>query len=276
MALVTKKQQKLHNEALDIISQDILGDDDIRFVYDNFNEGVSFNNSDFGAFFTPWKMADALAYESIYSLDSAYSKNRENPLTYKVIDLCGGIGVLSAAILDRYTHYNIEVTCIEINPEYIKIGRKLLPQVKWIQGSVLDLDLIRSLGKFDHAVSNPPFGRPRAMKGNSFNYTGVLAEFKVFDIASCIANYVSFIIPSGSAGYEYGDMGMKYIESKELKRFQDETNIEVTPTIGQSISDGNFGKFKNTNIRVEIAHAETNKIKDRSMVQVNLFGDSHV
>ncbi len=58
-----------------------------------------------------------------------------------------------------------DITCVEINPDYIAVGRKLLPEAMWIQASVFDLP---PLGRFDFAISNPPFGNiQRGGKGRA-------------------------------------------------------------------------------------------------------------
>jgi hypothetical protein len=48
---------------------------------------------------------------------------------------------------------------VEFNPEYVRVGRRLLPEVEWIEGDFYDLKLWQFLPRFDEAVSNPPFGK---------------------------------------------------------------------------------------------------------------------
>lgn len=53
----------------------------------------------------------------------------------------------------------MQITAVELNPEYVDIGRRLLPEVEWIQGDLYDLNLWQSISRFDEAISNPPFGK---------------------------------------------------------------------------------------------------------------------
>jgi hypothetical protein len=51
-----------------------------------------------------------------------------------------------------------ELTCVEINPRYFEVGRKLLPEARWINADVFDWRTL-DLGRYDVAIANPPFGR---------------------------------------------------------------------------------------------------------------------
>ncbi|MEM6617579.1 MAG: hypothetical protein AAF619_13740, partial [Pseudomonadota bacterium] len=47
-----------------------------------------------------------------------------------------------------------ELVCVEINPAFVEIGKKMIPEATWICADVFDvLDI--ELGHFDCAVSNP-------------------------------------------------------------------------------------------------------------------------
>jgi hypothetical protein len=79
----------------------------------------------------------------------------------RVVDIGAGIGRLAYAVLcaNWWNPRQVKMTAVEINPEYIKVGRRLLPEVTWVQGDMYDLHLWQSLPRFDEAVSNPPFGQ---------------------------------------------------------------------------------------------------------------------
>lgn len=55
--------------------------------------------------------------------------------------LCAGIGVLSYAAQlecsDRSRCY-ADITCVELNPHYVEVGKKVVPEATWICADVLD------------------------------------------------------------------------------------------------------------------------------------------
>lgn len=79
----------------------------------------------------------------------------------QVVDIGAGIGCLSYAVLcaNWWDTRQVRITAVEINPEYVEVGRRLLPEVRWVQGDMYSRELWQSLPRFDEAVSNPPFGQ---------------------------------------------------------------------------------------------------------------------
>lgn len=143
---LTKEQAAQHAKAEEILQQATLTYEEKVFVLEHWHEGATNMNTRTGAFFTPFRLAEDMAIE--------IHKNH-------VIDLCAGIGMLS--FMACYRKNVQHITCLESNPDYIRVGKKILPEATWIQGSVLDKELIESLGLFELALSNPPFG---AIKGS--------------------------------------------------------------------------------------------------------------
>ena len=87
-----------------------------------------------------------------------------------MIDLCAGIGILSFSYFHGIYHgVNPEITCVEINPDFVAIGKKLLPEANWICGDITDPDFIASLGSFDFAYGNHPFCRIKSMPNHLLN-----------------------------------------------------------------------------------------------------------
>jgi hypothetical protein len=195
MAKLTKAQAKAHAQAIDLLTKPKLTEDDKEFVFRNWNEGATHNNGDAGAFFTPYDMAFDFAFDV------------GGP---RIIDLCAGIGMLSYAVYSRHKFGHRDsapqITCIERNPDYVEIGRKLLPEATWICADVFDVIGMGlhtgPAGLFEYAISNPPFGKVRRTT-NAPRYSGADFEFHVIDIAAHIARAGTFIVPQGSAGFNY-------------------------------------------------------------------------
>lgn len=218
MAKLTKIQQKLHDQSLEILKKDILSEDDKEFVFTNWNEGANHSNGKAGAFFTPLDLAFDFAFD--------VGGNR-------VVDLCAGIGMLSYAFLgrNRYEKEKLEIVCVEVNPDYVEVGKKLVPEATWICADVFDV-LDMGLGRFDTAISNPPFGNI-SRKQNSPSYKGKDFEFHVIDIASHLADFGVFIVPQNSAGFNYS--GKTYYERQKdgkAVKFQNDTGLRFEAGCG--------------------------------------------
>ncbi len=256
MAKLTKSELRAHKQALDILAKITLTEDDKEFVYRNWHEGANHINSAAGAFFTPFDMAFDFA------IDAGGGR---------VIDLCAGIGMLSYAIWQRSRYYDArpKITCIERNPDYLAVGQKLLPEAEWICADVFDV-LDMNLGRFDSAVSNPPFGNIRRDR-NSPRYTGKDFEFHVIDIAAHLADYGTFIVPQGSAGFNYSGR-QNYERQKDGKavKFQELTGLHFDSGCG---IDTNFyiNDWKGVSPMCEIVCVEFSKgFADQSIPTVSL------
>lgn len=221
MAKLTKAQAKAHNQACELLKKDVLTEDEKIFVFENWQESASHINSSAGAFFTPYELAMDFAIEAHAG---------------RVIDLCAGIGMLSFALQQRNygSGQPLNLTCVEINADYVAVGRKLVPEATWIHASVLDI-LDMGFGRFDFAISNPPFGAIKRADGSrkSPRYTGADFEFHVIDIASHIANYGVFILPQQSAGFNYsGRQGYERQANGKAFEFQKKTGLHFESGCG--------------------------------------------
>lgn len=234
MAKLTKAQAKAHNRALEILRQDRLNEADREFVFDNWQEGANHINGQAGAFFTPMGLAWDLAIDV---------GGRT------ILDLCAGIGVLGYAAYHRgsYDRENPrQVTCVEINPAYVEVGRKLLPQARWVCADAFS-DL-SELGRFDWVVSNPPFG---AIDGRSD------FDLAIVERAADFADDATFILPAMSVPFAYS--GRQCYDdsqpSNKASRFRDRTRINLRAGCGVDCS---FYRddWRNTAPAVEIACAD--------------------
>lgn len=240
MARLTKQQSKLHKQAMDLIESDRrLTSDEIEFVFRNYCESVDTDVSRAGAFFTPVDLA------LDFRLDSACNGD--------MIDLCAGIGVLTWAHVCQES--NRRHVCVEQNHRFVEIGKRLLPEVEWICADVFDEEWQENVGRFELAMSNPPFGR---IKTGDYSgaYDGPEFEYKVIELASRLAKFGAFILPQNSAPFRYSGQQCyrEELEPKYLK-FHEQTGIELVTGVGIDTSIYRRD-WKNTNITVEIVTAE--------------------
>jgi predicted RNA methylase len=263
MAKLTKAQAKAHAEACAILGNDRLNDDEREFVIRNWQESASHINSIAGAFFTPLDLA----------LDFTVEIQGR-----RIVDLCAGIGCLSLAAYWRAGFGNPrEIVCIEKNPDYVAVGRKVLPEAKWICADVFELRAL-DLGRFDCAISNPPFGStPRDARGP--RYTGRAFEYHVIDLASDIADYGAFIVPQSSAPFAYsGERHYREAESDSYRTFRESTGIELLPNCGIDTSL-HLGSWRGVAPKTEIVIAEFTRPEavaaDANIPpQLDLFGEA--
>jgi hypothetical protein len=262
---LSKDQARKHNQTCELLKKDVLTFDDKIFVIENWNEGAEHINSTAGAFFTPKGLAR----------DFQLAVRRNG----RVIDLCAGIGTLSLWLVQQAI-YEIhdplkELICVELNPGYIEVGKKLVPEATWILGSVLDLDLMFSLGKFDQAISNPPFGNVKtgSIDGKKrLKYTGSEFEYKVIEVASLISKYGAFILPQMSTPWKYsGNRNMDVNNSTKLTKFIEQTGLEFEFNCGIDTSIY-LNEWKGVSPMCEVAIFEFSEVNCQAEIkQLTLF-----
>ena len=210
---LTKQQSKLHLQAMDLVHSDKrLTWEERKFILDNYAEAQGQLNALAGAFFTPYGLARDTSIEVGFS-DGGGS----------IVDLCAGIGMLSFACEGK----GADITCVEFCAEYVTVGRRVVPSANWVQA-----DVFSTTGRFDFAISNPPFG---GIKGDNFQgkYTGGQFEYKVIELASTLATYGVFILPQQSAPFRLS--GVRHFEESEgdkARKFREQTGIEMQPSCG--------------------------------------------
>lgn len=219
MSKLTKSEAKLHGQACDLLAKDTLDSSEKEFVLSHWREDAEHVNSLSGAFFTPSTLAWDL---SIYA-----------PSNGTLIDLCAGIGQLAYRCVDQYERDrgrgHSKIVCVEINPAYVEVGKKILPDAVWICADIFTagIDEILALNSghpFDFAISNPPFGRSKDMP-----LAGVTTDLNVLAIAAKLARCGAFILPQESCPFKYS--GNTYYEprpSSTFDKFYAETGVELT------------------------------------------------
>lgn len=249
---LSKSQIKSHEQVMELVYSDKpLNDEQKYFILDNFQEGALHINSKAGAFFTPSGLARDFSIE--------VCGNRG-------IDLCAGIGSLSFACEQKLD----ELVCVEINADYAAIGKRIVPNATWIVSSAFEVDY-SSLGIFDVAISNPPFGNIKE-DGFKGKYTGSNFEHKIIELASRIARYGVFIIPQNSASFEYsGKRNYQERISDKCQKFIDQTGIVMGPSCG---IDTAFYKddWNGVSPICEIVCCEFDAIALEHEAQMGLFG----
>lgn len=151
---LTKAESKAHSSALALVqSGRLLTFEEREIVWRDFHPGHNHNITISGAFFTP--------------VDAAWECAVLHGGGGRVIDFCAGIGVLGGMLWEHEIHspHRPKVTCVEMNPEYYEIGRRVFPEADWVLGDAFDSELLERIGVFDSAISNPPFGRFKGRKG---------------------------------------------------------------------------------------------------------------
>ena len=124
-----------------------------------------------------------------------------------------------------------QITCVEINPRYVEIGKKLLPEATWICADVFDV--WQELGRFDTAIANPPYGRVKSHGKQGPRYNGFEFEYKVIDVASEIADFGTFLIPQMSAPFRYSAAQCyERLNGPKFQKFFDQTGIDMNAGCG--------------------------------------------
>lgn len=223
MATLSKADARLHRQACELVAlpRD-LTEQEKDFVLDHWQASANPTNRLSGAFFTPAGLAWDLRLE--------VSGDR-------IVDLGAGIGQLAYACRDHWNRrWNNqpprELVCVEINPDYVDVGRKIVPEATWVCADMFALSG-KDLGEFDTAIANPPYGT-LTRSGNGAGYAGRRFEYHVIGVAADLARRGVFLIPQTSAPFRYS--GRPCCEhdtgDDEYTRFHVETGIELEPGMG--------------------------------------------
>lgn len=119
---------------------------------------------------------------------------------------CTGDGIALRKGTDRLSYYQhiqsnpTDITCVELNPRYVMIGKKVLPEAEWITCDAIQYSSDRF---YDVAYGNPPFGKINTSEAYTGRFKGSEFEYKMIEHASNFASYGVRIVHQGSAGLKY-------------------------------------------------------------------------
>lgn len=250
---LTKAQARMHGQAAELLTRPHLDHAEKLFVLEHWREDAQHLTSTAGAFFTPWPLA------LDFALDVLGGGGRP-ARSLRILDLAAGIGTLSLACAARHEWDELngapplELVCVELNADYVAAGRKIVPQARWVHGSVFHLPA--DLGRFDVVISNPPFGR-LARDGSGPRYRGGEFEYHVIDVAAGLAAAGVFIVPVMSAGFSYsGRPCFTRNPSTKYQRFQRQTGIDLEAGCGIDTAAEGYGPWHAVSPQVEIVTAE--------------------
>ncbi|MBD2829837.1 methyltransferase [Streptomyces globisporus] len=245
MAKLTTEQASQHRKALALVDLDRdLTLTEREFVIDHYMETADARLD--GAFFTPEGLARDMSIEVCGR---------------RVIDLCAGIGRLAFACRDTdWERVNNEppreLVCVERNPEYVRVGKKVLPEATWILGDVFDVPGMDLGDPFDIAIGNPPYGAVARGGRTAPRYTGGRFEYHVIDIAATVARRGVFIVPQEMAPFRYsGRTSFTEERIDAYNRFERQTGITLGPSVGIDTSHY-LNEWRDAAPRTEIVCAD--------------------
>ncbi|WP_318493471.1 methyltransferase [Photobacterium leiognathi] len=250
MARISKEVQKKHNQAMSLINLDRdLKFSEKEFCFENLREELILADYSYhGAFFTPMDLAESLGPHFIDAPLCMENKPRT------VVDLCAGFGILSYCLSEFHSN-QLDLYCVEKNPVFVKIGKKLVPNATWICGSIDSPEVIDRLRqiKVDAVISNPPYGDMELDFGG--RYRGSKAEYAIAEFArSLTRGLVLFILPQGSLNFKYsGVPSFQKVKNDRYQKFSLETGVTIKPS--NMVTDDST-KFRNTPITTEVCYIE--------------------
>lgn len=227
---ITREQSKAHDDALAILSLcRTLTYDEVEFVMEHYNPMATHNVTKGGIYFTPLSLAIDIAQIGCMS-DGGM-----------VVDIAAGIGRLSYGAIQRHRwdKMPIHVTAIEIDPEFVEVGKKLLPEVEWVCDNIFEQSVWDGQ-MFDIALSNPPFGNIGSKDiGSWLNYQGA-CDLMAVELAARYTRYGgTFVLPSGSVPADAFGFARGNDDPMQVRRFKKKNpNVMI---IGTSL-EGDFYK----------------------------------
>lgn len=244
---LSKQERKAHEAALARLHGGNLNEADRESVYRGLRPEATTDIGKGSAFFTPWEVAGDFCVETLNGYDEPT----------RILDLCAGYGVLSLRKwLYGWGTSKPEVTCVEINPEYVAIGKQLFPEARWICADVFDVPSILEGEKFDEFYSNPPFGRipVEAAWGGRSGRKPARFEYAVAEIGMQMAETGTMIGQQGISDWKFsGCRSFTRIENAEYSKWSEQSGLILSDNCGLDCS---HTPFNATNIMVDIFNVQ--------------------
>lgn len=260
MAKISKRLLGYHNQAVKLLQKKELNFNDREFVFENFHEGAGRMNNLVSAHFTPPSIAHSMAHNIRFN---------------NFVDLCAGIGTLAYKLVRQHemsaTHNTPPIfgICVENCTEFYEVGKKLLPQLHWINGNIFDREVIQEIkelmkGKRFSIISNPPYGsQVKTDTKQLLKYQGSNFEYKAIELGAILGAFDgAFLLPQQSCNFRMSGSSNKSVYDKEYitseyEKFVKQTGLEMEANTGFStdILEGEK-TWKDVSIITEIAVIE--------------------
>lgn len=233
---LSKIERKRHAEAVALVEKARkLSLEERLFVAEFWNPMAEHNVGISASFFTPMGLARELQIETI-------QKPRK-----RVLDLFAGTGRL--ALYAWFATENAgEIVCIENNPAFIEVGKKVLPDANWIRADAFDAGTYANLGKFDEVICNPPYGLfPKT--DWLFN---TVSQYMAAEVAMKCAEHAVFILAQGDCPFSFsGQQSFSTGKNQKYETFHKKTGICFGMNCGLDTSIHN-ASWQGTRIKTEI------------------------
>jgi hypothetical protein len=192
---------------------------------------------------------------------------------YNFVDLCAGIGILSwcQERVMEFEDKEFVGICVENCLEYCKIGKKLMPQLHWINGDIFNPKVIARIKEImgDRSfsvISNPPYGKQVKTNTDILQYKGSDFEYKAIELGFQLgASEGVFLIPQGSCNFKMS--GQRHtnlnVSCSKYEKFEKETNLKMSPNIGFTTDIFDGDGWKDVSITTEIAIFEYDELREQ-------------
>lgn len=207
---LTKVETRDHEQIDTLLRQKALSLTEKELILDKFLPHSLDNSTKSGSFFTPRSISQEFSVFCDCDRDT-------------VIDLAAGIGSLAHALVSCGRRPK-KLVCVESNPDFVRIGKKVVPEAEWVLGDVFTRPVFDALRRrrANWVISNPPYGL-RLKDRDWLTYNGA-SDLMAVETAVRLAPDSVFILPQGSVPWQ--DSGTAFHRERKdiggaLKLFMD-------------------------------------------------------